>query len=191
MGILRPAYVRVNLEDGQTTYVLSPAPFLYRDGEMILPANIKTHEVQSYSALRTVLQNDFNIPASMVPATRYFRPNKSEITEGVLILYRTAPKGAGEPEWRTRARQALHDAVADASISMKIGDGRVDVNGIYCSSIESLRDELLTLAKEAGGGTGVSAESYQPDYDVLVEEALQRDSFLLHHSGLPKKQRIK
>lgn len=189
MGVLRPAYVRVDLDDKQATYLISPVPFLYREGELFFPAHMKMHEARTYSALRTVLQTDFHIPASMVPPARYFRPNKSEIAGGVLSLYRVAQNGAGEPEWRTRARQALLDAVTDASISMKIGDGRVEVNGIYCSSIEAIRNELLSLAKKAGGQRDASGGGYQPDYDVLVEEALQRDDFLLHHSGLPKQQR--
>lgn len=189
MGILKPAYVRVDLDDIQATYLISPAPFLYREGEVFLPSNMEMYGARSYSALRAVLQTDFNIPASMVPSARYFMPNKSEVAGGILSFYRVAPEDAGEPEWRTRARQALLDAVDDASASVLVGDGRVEVKGIYCSSIEALRNELLNLAKEAGGKTGARGESYQPDYDVLVEEALQRDGFLLHHSGLPKKQR--
>ncbi len=190
MGILKPAYIHVDLEDDQTTYAVFSAPILYQDGEIILPVNVTMYGADSYSALKALLQTEFGIPASMVPPPNYFQPNPSEIAEGVFGLSRTVPIGAGEPEWRTRVRQALLNAVTDASFS-KIGDGRVEVDGIPCNSIEALRKELFAVAEKAGGISHTSGESYQPDYDVLVEEALQRDGFLLHHSGLPKKQRVR
>ena len=101
-------------------------------------------------------------------------------------IYRTVPKGAGEPEWRMKARQALLDAVDEVSQASLFGNGKVVVNGKDCSTIQALRHELEKLAEDAGDKRRIKGEAYQPDYDVLVEEALQRDTYLIYYSGLPK-----
>lgn len=63
------------------------------------------------------------------------------------------------------------------------------MNGKECCSIEELQRELETIAEEAGGRKRVKNELYQPDYDLLVKEALERDSHLLHSSGIPKSRK--
>lgn len=187
---MRLAYVRVDLGDLQDnerpSFVVSPVPFLYREGEILIPPKERTYTAQSYSELCALLRTGFKISEDMIPQAQYFKPSKTERGNGAGHIYRTVPKGAGEPEWRTKARQALLDAVDEASQSLLFGNGKVVVNGKDCSTIQALRQELETLAEDAGGKRRIKGEAYQPDYDVLVEEALQRDTYLLDYSGIPK-----
>lgn len=186
---MRVAYVRVDLGDPGDNeppgFTISTVSFLYREGELI-PAKEKTYSASSYSALCALLKNDIHIPETMIPQARYFKPSKSEREDEEWHIYRTVPKMAGEPEWRTKARQALLDAVDEASESLLFGNGKVTVNGRDCFSIEELQHELEAIGEEAGGKKRIKGEAYQPDYDVLVKEALARDPYLLHYSGLPK-----
>lgn len=187
---MRIAYVRVDLRDSEDreppSFAISLVPFLYHEGDLLMPADAKMFGAESYAALCAVLKGEFQISDAMLPPTRYFKPTKAEREDEKRHIYRTVPEGAGEPEWRTKARQALLEAVDEASWSLLLGNGKVTVNGKDCFSIEELRHELEIIAEEAGGKKKRKGESYQPDYDVLVKEALARDSDLLHYSGLPK-----
>lgn len=188
---MRTAYVSVYLGDPEDrespSFAISSVPFLYREGELLMPAEAKMYgaESYSYSALCAVLKGEFQIPDAMLPPARYFKPTKAEREDEERHIYRTVPEGAGEPEWRTKARQALLDAVDEASWPL-LENGKVTVNGKDCFSIEELRHELETIAEQAGGKKRRKGEAYQPDYDVLVKEALARDPYLLHYSDLPK-----
>lgn len=164
---MRPAYVRVDLGDtqdnGHPSFVVSPVPFLYREGEIILPPKERTYTAQSYSELCALIKAGFEISEDMIPQARYFKPSKVERENDAGHIYRTVPKGAGEPEWRTRARQALLDAIDEASQSSLFGNGKVVVNGKDCSTIQTLRHELEKLAEDAGGKRRIEGEAYQPD----------------------------
>ena len=81
------------------------------------------------------------------------------------------------------------DAVDEASWSL-LDNGKVTVNGKDCFSIEELQHELEDIAEHAGGKKRIRGEAYQPDYDVLVREALARDPFLVQYSGLPKRRKL-
>lgn len=191
---MRPAYIRVELGDLEDSegpkFLVSPDPFLYREGELLLTVNTRRYDARSHSELCEVLAKEFHIPRPMLPAARYFKPTKAEVASGERYVYRTAPEGAGEPGWRIRARQALLDAVDRASWSM-LTDGRPMVNGNYCNSIEELEHGLAGVAQSAGGREKQGEDLFQPDYDVLVKEALTRDDYLLRHSGLPRKAKKK
>lgn len=54
---MRPAYVRADLIDSEANseplFVISPLPFLYRQGELLIPVDIKTYEAKTYSALES------------------------------------------------------------------------------------------------------------------------------------------
>jgi len=165
-------------------FFVSPVPFLYCEGEYAMSPGTPVLEADSYPALRVLLTREFHIPAAALPPSTYFRPTKEEKENGEEGIYRTVPKGAGEPEWRTKARQALLDAVDEAGWSV-VDKAKVTVDGKDCFSVEELRQALACLAEAAGGKKRVIGEAYQPDYDVLVEEALARDGFLLQ-IGLPK-----
>lgn len=187
---MRPAYVRVDLGDPEVkespSFAISPVPFLYREGEIVQPSKAQLRATDSYSGLCEILKRDFRISEAILPPAKYFKPYKTETENEERYIYRTVPEGAGEPEWRTKARQALLYAVDEASHSLLFGNGTVTVSGRACSSIEELRRELEIIAEDAGGKRKVKGEAYQPDYDVLVKEALERDNYLLHYSGLPK-----
>lgn len=154
-----------------------------------MPPGTVVYGADSYAELRGLLTREYCIPATAVPPPRYFRPTKGEAENGEGSICRTVPKGAGEPEWRTKARQALLvDAVDEAGCSV-VDRGKVTVNGKDCFSIEELRQELERLAEHASGKKRIKGEASQPDYDVLVDEALVRDPFLLQYTGLPKRRR--
>lgn len=104
----------------------------------------------SYTALCRALNGKFQIPEAMLPPARYFQPTTAERKDEGWHIYRTVPEGAGEPEWRTKARQALLHAVAEASSSIH-SKGKVILNDKDCFSIEELRQELETIAANAGG----------------------------------------
>ena len=190
---MRVAYVRVDLGDADDneppSFTITPTPLLCRNGEPIVPSLAELNRTSSYSELCTVLKRDFQIPVEMVPPAKYFKPTKVEKEKKERHLYRTVPEGAGEPEWRTKARQALLDAVDEASWSL-LDNGKVTVNGRDCLSIEELQDELEKIAEHAGGKRKIRSEAYQPDYDVLVKEALAREPFLFHYSRLPKRRKL-
>lgn len=153
-----------------------------------MPPGTVVYGADSYAELRGLLTREYCIPATALPSPRHFKPTKDETKNGKESIYRTVPKSAGEPEWRTKARQALLDAVDEAGWSV-VDRGKVTVNGKDCFSIEELRQELERLAEHASGKKRIRGEAYQPDYDVLVDEALARDPFLLQYTGLPKRRR--
>ena len=188
---VRTAYVRIDLGDPDETtdgmnFLISQTPFLYREGELVVPSNTQIYKANSYSELWAILKSEFQIPRSMLPNKMYFKPSEIEDENQESHIYRTVPEGTGEPEWRTRARQALLDAVDQVSWAFRPGDGKVEINGTCCHSIEELRHELELLAQEAAGKEFIDGKPYQPDYEVMVTEALTRDDYLLRYSGLPK-----
>lgn len=188
---MRTAYVEVGLEGEQPSFVVSSVPFLYRNGFLLMPAGRKTYEAQSYSELCAILRAEFLIPQAMLPPAKCFRPTKAERDNEEWKIYRTVPEGAGEPEWRTKARQAVIDALDAASESMSPGEGKAVVGDKVCHSIEEINAELISIAEKAGGRKRIAGEAYPPNYDVLVRETLDRDTFLLQHSGLPQKSRTR
>jgi hypothetical protein len=108
---MRPAYVRVDLGDQDDkelpSFAISPVPFLYHQGELLMPAEAKIYEAESYSALCAILRDEFQIPDAILPPAKYFKPTKAEREEREVEeshIYRTVPEGTGEPEWRTKAR---------------------------------------------------------------------------------------
>ncbi len=186
---MRVAYVSVDLGDPDAhlplTFTVSPVPLLYHEGELLTSFKTVLKSTDSYSALCSILKQDFQIPESMLPTEKYFKPNKAEKEKEERNIVRTVPEGAGEPEWRLKARQALLDAVDEASSSLLV-DGKATVNGNDCFSLEELRKELEAVAEKAGGKKKIKDKPYQPDYEALVQEALTRVPDLLHYSGLPK-----
>lgn len=190
---MRPAYVRGDLIDSEANseplFVISPLPFLYRQGELLIPVDIKTYEAKTYSALCAVLVNEFHIPEAMLPPAKYFKPTKDERANRECYIYRVVPDGAGEPVWRTRAHQAVIHALDEAHDSSSFGNGKITITGKDCFSIEEIEEELIVIAEVAGGRARIEGEPYQPDYHTLVKEALGRDAYLIEHSGLRKKRK--
>lgn len=190
---MRPAYVRVDIgyseDNSGPLFAISPLPFLYRQGELLLPTDVKTYEAETYSALCVVLTNEFHIPQAMLPPAKYFKPSKAEQQNEEWHIYRIVPEGAGDPIWRTKAHQALIHALDEAHESLIHGNGKVTLNGKDCFSIEDIEEELTAIAQAAGGRARSEGEPYQPDYDVLVKEVLRRDAYLIEHSGLRKKRK--
>lgn len=188
---MRVAYVRVDLgdpEDKEPIFRVSPVPFLSGlYGDDVRPTKAELKGADSYSLLCAVLQHDFHIPKAMLPPAKYFRPSRSEKEGEASQIFRTVPQGAGEPDWRISARQALVWAVEEAMWS--IGNGAVSVKGKHCYSLEELRHELEIVAEKAGGKKRIKGEPYPPDYDVLVQEVLANDASLIEYSGLPKTRR--
>lgn len=70
---MRPAYVRIDLGDPAykepPSFDISPVPFLYHEGELQMPAKTKIYGAESYSALCTVLKNEFQIPDAMLASS--------------------------------------------------------------------------------------------------------------------------
>lgn len=193
---MRPAYIHVVLDDSEENnepfFFVSPCPFLYRQGELLLPANLRCFKAETYSALCVVLTDEFHIPPTMLPSPEYFKPSQAEQSDEEdeeQGIYRIVPEGAGEPVWRTKARQALLDALDELDESFIFGEGKVRLNGKDYFSIEEIADALLAIAQAAGGRARTEEEPYQPDYDVLVKEALGRDEYLIKYSGLRKKRK--
>src|SRR5262245_12808429 len=164
MGAMRPAYVQISLESEGLSYVVSPAPWLYRQGELVVPPGTKICEANSYAELRAVLKAEFHISDAMLPSAKYFEPTESETENEELEIYRTVPNGAGEPEWRTNARQALIYALDEVNESLISGDERVILNDKVCGSLEEVKAELLIIAEKAGGRKRNVSEAYPPDY---------------------------
>jgi hypothetical protein len=190
---MRPAYVRVDISDSETNseslFAISPLPFLYCQGELLIPVDIKTYEAKSYSAVCAVLANEFHIPEAMLPSAKYFEPTKDERANRECYIYRVVPDGEGVPVWRTRAHQAVIHALDEAHESSIFGNGKITINGKDCFSIEEIEDELTVIAEVAGGRARIEGEPYQPDYHTLVKEALSRDAYLIEHSRLRKKRK--
>lgn len=182
---MRPAYVRVDLDDNELpNFVISPVPFLCFYGEEVRPTKTEMKAASSYSEMCAILEQDFHIPSTMLPPSKYFKRTAAEKANDEWHLYRTVPQGAGEPIWRTKARQALFETMEAAIWS--IGDGTITINEKRCHSLDELEGELESIAEAAGGKKRIKSESYQPDYDVLVKEALARHADLLQYSRLPK-----
>ncbi len=190
---MRPAYVSVDLGDPDDNepprFTITASPLLYREGEPVVSSPTELERANSYRELCAVLKKDFQIPDEMLPSPKYFKPTKIEKEKEERHLYRTVPEGAGEPEWRTKARQALLDAIDEASWSL-LDNGKVTVNGKDCCSVEELQQELEDIAEQASGKKRIKGEPYQPDYGVLVKEALARDPFVLQCSGIPKRRKL-
>ena len=78
-GIMRPAYIRVDQGDTQDkrhlSFVVSPVPFLYREGEILIPPKERTYTAQSYSELCALIEVGFEISEDMIPQARYFKPS--------------------------------------------------------------------------------------------------------------------
>ena len=188
---MRPAYVRVHLGDPAGNqaprFVVSPVPFLYHEGELQVAGEAKLYRATSYSGLRLVLKDKFQIPDSMLPLARYFKPKKSEIVDEECYIYRTVPEGAGEPEWRMKARQAVMWAI-DEPYGGWPGDS-ISVNGKSCYSMEELQHELEAIAEAASGKRKAKDEAYQPDYDVLVKEVLALHPYVVCYGNLPKNRK--
>ena len=186
---MRVAYVRVDFGDPADkeppVFIVSPVPFLSNlYGDDVRPTKEELKGADSYSVLCAVLLQDFHIPKAMLPPAKYFKPTRSEKEREESRIYRTIPQGAGEPDWRIRARQALVWAVEEARWSL--GNGAVSVQGKHCYSLDELRHELEAVAEKAGDKKRIKGEVYQPDYDVLVQEVLANDAYLVQYSGLPK-----
>ena len=188
---MRPAYVRVDLGDPADNqaprFVVSPVPFLYHEGELQMAGEAKLYGARSFSVLCVVLKDKFQIPDSMLPLARYFKPRKSEIVDEECYVYRTVPEGAGEPEWRLKARQAVMWAIDEPHGGWP-GDS-ISVNGKPCYSMEELQNELEAIAEEASGKRKTKDEAYQPDYDVLVKEVLALHPYALCYENLPKNRK--
>lgn len=185
---MHPAYVRVDLgnpaENEPPSFDISPVPFLYHEGELQMPTEAKIHGAKSYSALCAVLKDEFQIPDAMLPPARYFKPKKVEKADRDGHIYRTVPEGAGEPEWRTKARQAVLWALDEPNWSSP--EDNISVHGKHCCSMEELQHELEIIAEKAGGKKRIKGEAYQPDYDVLVKEVLAHHPYVLFYGDLPK-----
>ncbi|MBK7417574.1 MAG: hypothetical protein IPJ44_00025 [Nitrospira sp.] len=188
---MRPAYVRVDLGDPADNqaprFVVSPVPFLYHEGELQMSGGAKLYGATSYSVLRLVLKDKFQIPNSMLPLATYFKPKKSEIVYEDCYIYRTVPEGAGEPEWRMKARQAIMWAI-DEPRGVWPGDS-ISVNGKSCYSMEELQHELEAIAEAASGKMKAKDEAYQPDYDVLVKEVLAIHPYVFCYENLSKNRK--
>lgn len=188
---MRPAYVRVDLGDPVGNqgprFVVSPVPFLYHEGELQMARKAELYRATSYSGLRLVLKDKFQIPDSMLPLVTYFKPKKSEIAYEDCYIYRTVPEGAGEPEWRMKARQAIMWAIDEPRVVWP-GDS-ISVNGKSCYSMEELQHELEAIAEQASGKRKTKDQAYQPDYDVLVKEVLSLHPYAVCYENLPKNRK--
>jgi len=114
----------------------------------------------SYAELCKILMEDFGIPKEMLPPAKYFKPTQEEQANEESHIYRTAPDGAGEPEWGTRARQALIWAMEEAGWS--IGEGGVSVNGKHFYALDELERELEAIAEKAGVRSGSRGRRTNP-----------------------------
>src|SRR5437899_3356759 len=99
---MHPAYVRVDLGDPEDKeppcFAISSVPFIYRHGDLVMPAGAKMYEADSYTALCGVLNGKFQIPEAMLPPARYFKPTTADREDEEWHIYRTVPEGAGEPK---------------------------------------------------------------------------------------------
>ena len=187
---MRPAFVRVDLgpvDNRAPRFLVSPVPFLYHEGELQMAGEAKLYRASSYSVLRLVLKDKFQIPDSMLPLAKYFKPKKSEIVYEECYIYRTVPEGAGEPEWRMKARQAIMWAIDEPRGDWP--EDSISVNGKSCYSMEELQHELEAIAEAASGKMKAKDEAYQPDYDVLVKEVLAIHPYVFCYENLPKSRK--
>ena len=171
--ILGTAYIRVEWGDDEEeqapSFFISPVPFLMLDGEYVRPTNAEGKVAASHQELCQILTGEFEIPADCLPPLEYFQPNSDEREEELYYIDRIVPEGAGEPEWRIKARKAVAKALDTADITR----GQICVNGCSCDTLEELQHVLEAVAEKAGGKQRIKGEPYQPDYDVVVKEVLK------------------
>lgn len=188
---MRTAYVSIDSGDARGTksplFTISPMPFLFHEGEIQLPVGEKIYGAESYSALCAVLKGEFQIPDAMLPPARYFKPKKTEKLDEEGHTYRTVPEGAGEPAWRTKARQAVMWAI-DEPDRASSGD-YISVNGRPCYSMEELQSELEAVAEGVGGKKKIKGTAYEPDYDVLVKEVLSHHPYVNFYGNVLKQRK--
>lgn len=188
---MRTAYVKVDLDNSgdpeYADYVVSPVPFVWHYGDILIPAKSAQRTAGSYTELCSILKKEFQIPESLLPPAKYFRPTRTEKLAECLDVYRAVPEGTGEPEWQMIARQAIIAAVEhDDTIFEK---GRIVLNDRVCYSMQEFRLELEKVAEQAGGRQPINRDAYQPDYNGLVTEILKGYSALLAHTELPMSKR--
>jgi hypothetical protein len=186
-----PAYIKVEVRDSygsrSTAFLISPIPFVWTYGEIIIPSKAILKTADCYDRLAEILRNDFKIPQSFIPPEECFRPTQDEEQEECSGVYRIVPEGYGESECRMEVRQAIIELLeGDETQFLK---GEVLINDRRCQSLEELREELEAVAEEAGGRKRMEGEPYQPDYDVLVQQILRGYSDRLNYHDLPKKRR--
>lgn len=190
---MRPAYIRVELGDPDneavSTFVVSPVPFVWHSGEILIPPKSQQRNATSYPELCEILTKVFYIPKALLPPEKYFRPTNSEKQEACWDVYRTVPEGTGEPEWRMKAWQAVISLLEDDDTLFE--KGQVAINDRFCYSLEELQEELERVAEQVGERRKMKGEAYQPDYDVLVKYTLKGYTTLLSHAGLPKSRKKK
>ena len=188
---MRPVYVEVDIDDaeGETEwhYTVSLVPFRYSYGELVSSKKNETKSANSYDELRKILVNEYRVPQDLVPSASYFDPTTEELEEQAFAIYRTVPEGMGEPDWRINARAAVLEELDQADFAMNAGV--ISINGRHCYSFEELKQELEKVAEEAGGKQRIPGEPYQPDYDVVVNEAIGANLEWLSTINLPKKRR--
>jgi hypothetical protein len=188
---MRPVYVRVEFEDqenlSERSYTLSPVPFWMREGEDIRPTIKEKTIVTTYTDLRKTLLTKFGIPRNLIPSRKYFDLTPAEAAEEVFEIHRTVPEGCGEPEWLTKAFQAVRDALDEAEFSKERGS--IELNGTLCFSMDEVRHELERIAENAGGKRKTSVEPYGPRYEDLVDHVLLEYSREFTWLGLKGKRR--
>lgn len=122
---MRPAYVRVELGDPEDakapSFVVSPVPFVWHYGNILIPTKADQRKAPSYAELCTILTKDFHVPKTLLPPERYFNPTRDEKQEECWDVYRTVPEGTGEPEWRSDTRQALILLLEETQFSSEKG----------------------------------------------------------------------
>lgn len=188
---MRTAYIKVDLEDSQDSeiacYIVSPVPFVCHYGDILIPPKSQQRTAWSYTELCRIFKTEFQIPESLLPPAKYFRPTRAEELAECSHIYRAVPEGTGEPDWRVKARQAIISALEDDDTIFE--KGRIVLNDRVCYSMEELRLELTKVAEQAGGRQRVESDAYQPDYNALVTEILEGYSALVAHSELRQRLR--
>lgn len=188
---MRPAYIRVELDDPGDAkapgFIVSPVPFVWHYGDILIPTKSVQRKATSYSELCTILTKDFHIPTTLLPPEKYLKPTRAERDEDCRNIYRIVPEGTGEPEWRTKARRAIIGLLEEDETRFE--KGQVSINNRICYSLEELRKELEAVAEHASGRNKIRSEAYQPDYDVLVKEILRGYTPLLECVELPKSRK--
>jgi CheY-like chemotaxis protein len=194
-GSVRPVYVRVELYDEEDPperiFTLSPVPFWEGLNGDIRPTKEESTIVTTYADLRQTLLKKFGIPRDLIPFREFFDPTPEEMRNEETVLYRTLPEGLGEPEWRTRADQAVRETLEEAITNAFFATGRVgiEIDQTFCTAMDALRCELEKIAEDAGGKPNTPDEPYGPNYQDLVDGILSEYSKELIWLGVKGKKR--
>lgn len=188
---MHTAYVKVDPDNSGdpefANYVVSSVPFVWHYGDILIPAKSEQRTAGTYTDLCSILKQEFQIPESLLPPAKYFRPTRAEKLAECSDVYRVVPEGTGEPEWQMIARQAIISVLEDNDTIFE--KGRVVLNDRVCYSMQEFRLELEKVAEQAGRRQRINLDAYQPDYHGLVTEILTGYSALLAHTELPMRKR--